>query len=77
MERLVDIIRRSIPQDSFSDAELMTLLAGTQDRRYGLIKRAIAQGDLVHLRRGLYCLAEPHRRHPLNLFALAQKIYGP
>lgn len=41
------------------------------------MKRAIAQGDLVHIRRGLYCLSEKYRRSPLNLFALAQKIYGP
>jgi len=77
MNSLVDQIKSSIPHDSFSDLELANLLPGSRDRRYSLVKRAIAQGDLIHLRRGYYSLAEKHRRGALNLFAISQKIYGP
>lgn len=63
--------------DCFTDVELATLVSGTEDRRYALVKRAIAKGELIQIRRGFYCLGEPYRRRPLNLFTIAQKIYGP
>lgn len=74
---LIDIIRDKVPYDSFSGTELATLLTGSKASRYGIIKRAIADGKLISVRRDLYCLAERYRRHPLNLFTVAQKIYGP
>ncbi len=77
MDRLIEIIQDHIPSDAFSDMELTTLLKGTAQRRYALVKRALAQQQLIRLRRGFYCLAEKYRRAPLNLFVLAQKIYGP
>lgn len=77
MSKTLQAILDKIPHDSFSDTELIPLFPGSPDRRYGLIKRAIADQELIHLRRGLYLLSEKTRRHPLNLFSLAQKIYGP
>ena len=66
------------PNPYVSDMELETLLGGTPDSRYGKIKRLLAQGKLVHIRRGLYCLTEkmgyPLKPHP---FELAQYIYAP
>ena len=77
MSKIIEKIKESIPFDCFSDLEISGLISGSKNKRYGLIKRAIAQGDLIHLRRGLYCLTEKHRRNPLNLFSISQKIYGP
>lgn len=77
MEHIVDKIRESVAQDIFTDDVLMNLLHGTPDRRYGLIKRAIAAGKIVHIRRGLYALAKQYQRKGVNLFELAQLIYGP
>ena len=77
MRDFLDSIRDSIPHDCFSDAELLGIIKGTENQRYGLVKRAIANGELLHLRRGLYCLTERYRRKPLNLFEIVQKIYGP
>lgn len=74
---LIDHIRDKISYDSFSGTELTSLLTGSPASRYSLIKRAIADGKLIPLRRGLYCLAERYRRHPLTLFSIAQKMYGP
>lgn len=73
MSKIVD----NIPADSFTEAEIVNLTEGSANRRYGLIKRAIAKGELIHVRRGFYCLGQRYRRKPLNLFELAQKIYGP
>lgn len=77
MKNLVEMIQNTIPYDSFSDTELDHLLPGSPHSRYGLIKRAVAGGNFIRLRRGLYCLGEKFRRQSLNLFVLAQKIYGP
>ncbi|MBI4209078.1 MAG: hypothetical protein HY538_05155 [Deltaproteobacteria bacterium] len=77
MSKIIEPIREQIPFDCFRDTELMNLLKGSPNRRYGLIKRALAHKELIHIRRGLYCLAERYRRQPLNLFWLAQQIYGP
>lgn len=66
------------PRPCITDAELTVLLDGTPDSRYGKVKRLMAQGKLLHIRRGLYCLTEmagySTKPHPLEL---AQYIYGP
>lgn len=75
--RLLEHIQERLPQDHFSKVELDNLLSGSEDSRCGLVKRAVANGELLRLRRGFYCLASRYQRHPLNLFVLAQRIYGP
>jgi hypothetical protein len=77
MIRFIEQLKSSIPFDCFSDLEIANAIPGSKDRRYSLVKRGLAQKDLIHLRRGFYCLAEKHRRGPLNLFSISQKIYGP
>lgn len=77
MPDLIELIQDHIPYDCFSDAELGNLIRGSQDSRYALMKRALKTGKLLHIRRGLYCLAPKYRRRSLDLFPIAQKIYGP
>ena len=60
-----------------TDTDLINLIKGSEHRRYGLIKRALAKGDLIKIRRGLYALGEPFRRSGIHNFEMAQKIYGP
>lgn len=57
----------------FTDGELEALLGGSTDSRYGLLKRSVQKNELIHIRRGLYCLSS-EQPHP---FELAQKIYAP
>lgn len=61
-----------------TEAELKTLLNGTSNSRYSKIKRMLAQGKLLHVRRGLYCITEKlgFSKKP-HSFELAQFIYGP
>jgi hypothetical protein len=77
MLKIVDLIIQNIPYNIFSHSALMNLIPGSSDKRYGIVKRAIASGEIIHLRKGLYCLAQRYRRHPLDLFETAQHIYGP
>jgi predicted transcriptional regulator of viral defense system len=58
--------------------ELKQVFAGSEDSRYGRVKRATADGYLTRVKRGLYCPGEAlpfqHKVHP---YALANRIYGP
>jgi predicted transcriptional regulator of viral defense system len=61
----------------FSQQEVVTAIEGTFFSQHGLIKRAIAGGEILNLRRGLYCLAPKFQKSPLSSFSLAQRILGP
>lgn len=77
MHGIVDLVYQHTPRDEFTDTELQGWLPDSAAARYGRVKRALAKGDIVHVRRGLYVLGARYRRRPLELFALAQNIYGP
>lgn len=61
-----------------TDNELVALLDGTANSRYSKVKRLLADGKLIRIRRGLYCLTEAlgHSEKP-HPFELAQSIYYP
>ena len=77
MLNIIEQIRENIPQDILTDDILINLWKGSSNSRYGVIKRAIAKRELIHVRRGLYLLAKKYQRKNPNLFELAQWIYGP
>ena len=79
MNRLIKKILQQIPDSVsvFSVNELAALEPGPDNVRHALVKRAISQGDLIHLRRGLYCLSPLYRKTKINTFAAAQLLYGP
>jgi hypothetical protein len=77
MPSAISLLRTQISSDVFTDTEVAMILSGTPARRYALIKRALARGDLLQLRRGVYCFGSEYQRQAPNLFELAQKIYGP
>jgi len=54
--------------------QLSRLLEGTPQRRYNLINRALRQGELLRLRRGLYLLSAQGQYKPLHPFVLAQGL---
>lgn len=43
----------------------------------GLLKRAVGAGEILHVRRGLFCLKARYRQGPVHPFGLAQSILGP
>jgi len=77
MAKLVETLRDQLPTDVFTDTEVTSLFQGSANARYGLVKRAIANKDIIQLRRGVYSFGKRHQREPLNLYELAQRIYSP
>ena len=77
MSVLLEKIADKIPSATFTDTALCTAINGTADSRYGLVKRAIRSGHVIHLRRGLYAFAKKYRPASLNLYEIAGKLYGP
>jgi predicted transcriptional regulator of viral defense system len=77
MKKLTEKIFENVQYGNFTTQDVATLFPGSENRRYGLIKRAIASGEIIHIRKGLYCLAPKYQKKNINLYALAQHVYGP
>jgi predicted transcriptional regulator of viral defense system len=54
--------------------QLSRLLEGSRDRRYGLVNRALKNGELLRVQRGLYVLAQHYSSRNCHPFALAQAL---
>lgn len=77
MSKTLKTLRETVPFEVFSDTEAALAIGGSSDRQYGIIKRAIAAGDITQIRRGLYAFARSFQRTAPNLNELANKIYAP
>jgi len=77
MNKLTEQVFGLMPWGQFTSQDVATLFPGSEDRRFGLVKRSIARGEIIHIRRGLYCLAPKYQKKSMNLYALAQHVYGP
>lgn len=60
-----------------TESQLAQLLGGTTDSYSARINRAVAKGQLIRLKRGLFCLGERLDSKPMSSFEIAQFIYGP
>lgn len=77
MQRLTEIAIAKANNGAFTRPELAAWVGGGSARQSGVLKRALAAGEIVRVHRGLYCLANrflPARPDPLPL---AQRICGP
>lgn len=77
MNKLTEKIFECVPYGDFTSRDVANLFPGSEDQRFGLVKRAITNGEIIHIRRGLYCIAPKFQKGSINLYALAQHIYGP
>lgn len=77
MNRLTKRIIENIPNPFFSVHDLTVLEASSDNTRHALVKRAVADGDMIIIRRGLYALASVYRKANIKTFSVAQLIYGP
>jgi len=57
-----------------NDKQLTRILKGSDQRRYGLVNRAIKARELIRVKRGVYVLNNSLRSQPLHPFALAQQL---
>ena len=58
------------------DTALAIILGGSDERRYSWVKRALQEGTLTRLRRGLYFIKKKDSSL-INAFEFAQQLYGP
>ena len=58
----------------FSERQLGAALGGGDARRYGLVNRALKDGSLIRLKRGVYALARTYRSTAVHPFAVAQAL---
>ena len=65
------------PVELFSQSEVAVAMPGSDFSRHGLIKRAMSKGEIIPIRRGLYCLAPRNRKKSLSIYTVSQRIYGP
>jgi len=71
MNRLVKAIMEHLPVPVFTASEIYLLIPGSADTRYALIKRAIADGDIIQIKRGVYTLSDLYRKAKLNLYSVS------
>ena len=77
MNKLTETVFQHVPYSHFTTDEVAALLPGSDDSRAALMKRAVAKGEIIHICRAFYCLAPKYQKKNINLYALAQRIYGP
>ena len=77
MQWLTETARERAPWGVFTRPDVACWAGGSPDRQFNLIKRALASGEVLHLRRGLYHLAPRFLRENPDPLVLAQRIYGP
>ena len=61
----------------FTYSDVLVWLGESRNSVRGIVKRAIASGEIIHIRRGLYCLAPKYCRHSISRNVIANLIYGP
>ncbi|MBK6728343.1 MAG: hypothetical protein IPG63_14005 [Xanthomonadales bacterium] len=66
------IIEAGWSERVISEGQLRRLVSGSDQRRYHLVNRAAAAGELVRLRRGRYVLGHALQRRAAHPFVLAQ-----
>lgn len=74
---LIENILKHSKTGILNELDLLNLIPGTADKRYGQVKRALAKEQLIHLRRGLYAIPTLYQHHAHNLFEIAAYLYAP
>ena len=72
----VALIRNKVVQEVFDYQVLLDVLCDYRKPR-DRIKRLVADGEIVRVKKGLYVFAAAFRRQPIVLEQLANLIYGP
>jgi predicted transcriptional regulator of viral defense system len=65
------------PKYYISGYDLDVLISGTLDSKKAIIKRTVHEGYLQRVKRDLYLIARIKNKPSIELFELAQLLYGP
>jgi hypothetical protein len=75
MTTLFDIILQAgLGNKVLNDRQLARLVNGTDARRYGLVNRALREGSLIRIKRGLYVASDVFNQILPHRFVVAQAI---
>lgn len=77
MQKLTEQLIARLQKPFFTRTELDVWTGGSVYRRDALLRRAMAAGEVMRIRRGLYVLCPPFERQKPNPLVLAQQVYGP
>jgi hypothetical protein len=77
MQTVTEIALERASSLIFSRQEAACWIDGGGARLDALLKRGVSAGEVLRVRRGLFCLAAKYRRRPMHAFELAQRILGP
>lgn len=77
MQTITEIALEKAKRGIFSRGEAACWVNNDGARLDALLKRAVAGGEIIRVRRGLFCLAKRYLRQPVHPFVLAQRILGP
>lgn len=61
----------------FSYSDVLVWLGENRNSVKSLVNRAIAAHEIIHIRRGLYCLAPKYSKFGISRNVLANIVYGP
>lgn len=76
MNRLVNTLFETFEHPVFSAGDIQNIEPNA-NVRYALVKRALRDGDLIQIKRGLYTLRPSLRKGTLNRASLANRLYYP
>lgn len=65
------------PLSVIKDVDIATCIPDNPPKRYAIVNRALKNGILVRLRRGVYLIGKPYRKISPSNFEIAHSIYGP
>ena len=74
MNRLVATLLASSRLPLFTTADIVHAVAGSDDVRYALVKRALADGDLIRIKRALYTLPHRYRKVEVSAYTISSMI---
>ncbi|MCK4540700.1 MAG: type IV toxin-antitoxin system AbiEi family antitoxin domain-containing protein [Spirochaetales bacterium] len=77
MTKLTELFFQLSPHGLFTIQDIAAAIPGSDNKLHSLIKRAIAKEEIIRIRRGLYCLPKKYLKKHINLYAVAENIYGP
>ena len=77
MQTITEIAIQKAHDNIFTRNEAALWVDNSGARLDALLKRAVAAGEILRIRRGLFCLADRYRHKPIHTFGLAQRIHGP
>lgn len=76
MNKLIKTLFETLEHSVFSASDIQNI-EPDDNVRYALVKRAMKDGDLVQIKRGLYTLSPSLRKQPVNRASLANRLYYP